>query len=411
MTGSLISDLLEVVGKHPGKVATGAGIVAGVYWFCKGKKSKVTAKVNSVGVAVPKYTCTPEMMAENLKTAWKVQGIADSEEAKKAAELIDKLAGPKAFVKNRHSCFDWTPGADNIFSAHDWSPPARVRCEFWRKAAPPLLIEAAEDALKGWGGDKKSITHIVGVSATGWKEPGLAASLIEALELSPHTCKQDLFFNGCNSGVSGMRVAKDIVEAGTNRVVLVASVEVAFPFLDSQTHDINNAVSNMLFGDGAGAAIISSEGSWTMHDWGSYQVPGTHDKMKMTPGDKPGNDAYAVFLHENIGDYLKDTFLGKFGAMIMSKYVGIHGFKKPSMALHTGGKKILDGVTAGLTPVGWGSCASETYDALKIYGNTGSAAVFPVLKTVLAKEPRPPVVVMGFGPGITIEYGFLKWSA
>ena len=72
--------------------------------------------------------------------------------------------------------------------------------------------------------------------------------------------------------------------------------------------------------------------------------------------------------------------------------------------------KILDELEAGLDLVDGTPDVSR--DVLRKYGNMSSATLLFVLrKLVMQRRPQPGDygVLVGLGPGITIELGLLRW--
>ena len=49
--------------------------------------------------------------------------------------------------------------------------------------------------------------------------------------------------------------------------------------------------------------------------------------------------------------------------------------------------------------------------ALKEHGNVATVSIFQILHRMLPSTERDHVVVMAFGPGLTVEHGFLRRAA
>jgi alkylresorcinol/alkylpyrone synthase len=78
-------------------------------------------------------------------------------------------------------------------------------------------------------------------------------------------------------------------------------------------------------------------------------------------------------------------------------------------AIHPGGPRVVDAVadTLGLEP----GSTEPSYDVLARYGNCSSATVLLVLQEILARRrpgPGEPLVMLAFGPGLTLYSALLR---
>ena len=78
--------------------------------------------------------------------------------------------------------------------------------------------------------------------------------------------------------------------------------------------------------------------------------------------------------------------------------------------VHPGGMKILDSVeeTLALSP----QALQHSRTILRRCGNMSSATLLFVLKRVIEKSQPAAgeyAIMLGFGPGLTIEVGLIKW--
>jgi len=83
-----------------------------------------------------------------------------------------------------------------------------TRNKIFKCEAPILAKEAAEKAIKDWGGDKSLITHVIAVTCTGVIVPGLELGLMFDLGLSTTAQRVALTYMGCFGALSGMKTAK-----------------------------------------------------------------------------------------------------------------------------------------------------------------------------------------------------------
>lgn len=124
--------------------------------------------------------------------------------------------------------------------------------------APSLASDAARRALQDAGLDTGDIDGIVVSTCTGYLCPGLSSYVIEALSLRPEVKAFDLVGQGCAAALPNLQMAMALVASGQCHHVLSVCVEVcsAAMYLDE---DPGVLISACLFGDGAGAAVVSKE--------------------------------------------------------------------------------------------------------------------------------------------------------
>ena len=122
--------------------------------------------------------------------------------------------------------------------------------------APALATDAALDAMRDAGVDASDIDAVVVSTCTGYLCPGLTSYLTETLGLKASVQAFDLVGQGCGAALPNLRLADALIVAGAGEHVLSVCVEVssAAMYLDN---DPGVLISACLFGDGAGAAVLS----------------------------------------------------------------------------------------------------------------------------------------------------------
>ena len=123
--------------------------------------------------------------------------------------------------------------------------------------APALATEAAVGAMRDAGIGALDIDAVVVSTCTGYLCPGLTSYLAERLGLRANVQAFDLVGQGCVAALPNLRLADALLTTGAGRHVLSVCVEVssAAMYLDN---DPGVLVSACLFGDGAGAAVLSA---------------------------------------------------------------------------------------------------------------------------------------------------------
>jgi alkylresorcinol/alkylpyrone synthase len=124
--------------------------------------------------------------------------------------------------------------------------------------APTLATDAARRALADAGVDAASIDAIVVSTCTGYLCPGLSGYVVERLGLRADVMAFDLVGQGCAAALPNLQLGHNLLRSGSCEHVLSVCVEVssAAMYLDS---DPGVVISACLFGDGAGAAVLSSQ--------------------------------------------------------------------------------------------------------------------------------------------------------
>ena len=122
--------------------------------------------------------------------------------------------------------------------------------------APKLAAEAATRALATAGLDPAQISAVVVSTCTGYLCPGLSGHVVERLGLRTDVQAYDLVGQGCAAALPNLQLARALIASGAAEHVLSVCVEVssAAMYLDD---DPGVLISACLFGDGAGAAVLS----------------------------------------------------------------------------------------------------------------------------------------------------------
>src|SRR6516164_2140869 len=128
------------------------------------------------------------------------------------------------------------------------------------KHAPALAAEAAQRALQDAGCVPAEIDAVLISTCTGYLCPGLTSYVSERLGLRPDVFALDLVGQGCGAALPNLRAAEALLAAKRAEKVLSVCVEVcsAAFYLDD---DPGVLISACLFGDGAAAAVLSTEPS------------------------------------------------------------------------------------------------------------------------------------------------------
>jgi alkylresorcinol/alkylpyrone synthase len=135
--------------------------------------------------------------------------------------------------------------------------PDALHARFARHA-PALAVQAAERALANARLKPADMDAVIVSTCTGYLCPGLTSYVSEQLGLRGDVLALDLVGQGCGAALPNWRAADGLLSGGGAQHVLSVCVEIctAATYFDD---DPGVLVSACLFGDGAGAAVLSAE--------------------------------------------------------------------------------------------------------------------------------------------------------
>jgi predicted naringenin-chalcone synthase len=307
-------------------------------------------------------------------------------------------------AENRHLAL-----LEDIFTPNNYIPPYWERMKAFENTAVKLAVDAARKALDDWGGSKEDITHLIITCTSGWREPGIAVSIIHELGLSLDCQKAELNFNGCFCGATCLRMGTDAIRAGNATGVLVVAVEVSSTHYDVSAIDDSSLVAHSLFADGAAAIVLAPSGRWKYKQTGMSLVPNSTDLLGLYPPIHPDQSSYRMILNKDVGNHLGNYFREGLGTKILEKVYRDRTQSAPALAIHPGGPAILNYVGKALQDSGWkGNALDSSYQSLHSLGNLGAAAMLFVLSRRLNHVDENELVTMAFGPGVTVEWAMLE---
>lgn len=349
----------------------------------------------AVSTAVPSYAFTQEEIADKIIDLLSL----DPEKAKVIKQLYQNSA-----IRSRYSVIP-----DFTKDRHEWNfwgsefpkkiPGMSQRNDLYKIEAPKLAYDAALKALKSWGGDPNTISHIISVSCTGMVAPGIEFDLMKLLNLKSSTQRLGINFMGCFGAFKGLSVAHSFAkEDPKHRILLVCTELCSLHFQVEQSSD--NMLANSLFSDGAAAVIVGADPKphetslWEIRNKGSLGLDNTSDKMKWEAGDH----GFIMKLSHTV-----PVLLGRhISSFIQSLVDSNFSYTNCDWAIHPGGKSIIQSIEKalkleeGLTKASW--------DTLANYGNMSSATFLFVLKRLLElKSSKKWTIGIGFGPGLSVE--------
>ncbi|HWG75419.1 MAG TPA: 3-oxoacyl-[acyl-carrier-protein] synthase III C-terminal domain-containing protein [Steroidobacteraceae bacterium] len=246
--------------------------------------------------------------------------------------------------------------------------------------APALATQAAQQAMQAAALRSDDIDALVVSTCTGYLCPGLSGYVAERLQLGAGVQAYDLVGQGCGAALPNMRLGEALLSSAQCRHVLSVCVEVssAAMYLDN---DPGVLISACLFGDGAGAAVLSSEASsharrirW--RDSESLLDPGTRAALRFE--QRAG-------LLRNILTPAVPALAANYAQQVLETVLCRRGIARGQITawiLHAGGRDVLQSLQERLAL----APADLRYSAamLREYGNLSSAFVYFVLQAALS---------------------------
>src|ERR1700722_17878129 len=275
--------------------------------------------------------------------------------------------------------------------------------------ATALGEQAISSALGAAGVAAADVDLLIVTSVTGVAVPSLDARLIPRLGLRPDVKRVPIFGLGCVAGAAGLARLHDYLLGWPGHTAVLLAVELCSltaPVDSSTTPDL---VVSGLFGDGAaalvarGARAAVGRGPRVIASRGEV-VPGTEDVL----GWRLDTGGFRIVLTADLSSVVESHL----GAGV-SDFLAEHGLKIDDITgwvCHPGGPKVIDAVQDSL---GLSDSALElTRRSLAEVGNMSSASILHVLQqTIDVGRPPPgsPRLLIGLGPGVSIELVLLEW--
>lgn len=278
-----------------------------------------------------------------------------------------------------------------------------------KETASDLALEASKIALRRAGIRAKNIDYIIFATATPDMLFPSAACILQHKLGAKHAACFDVAA-GCSGFIYALSIAEKYIACGEANHILVVGAEVL-----SRIVDWSDRSTCVLFGDGAGAAVVSAmEGdrgiiSTIIKSDGSYG-----DLLKL-----PGGGSLYPASHETVENklhYIKmqgnEVFKKAVKAMedIAAEILEKNGFEGKDVDLlvpHQANLRIISAVQKRVNIP-----ENRTYVNIHKYGNTSAASIPIALYEATERgflRERDLVLCVAFGAGFTWGAGLIRW--
>ena len=348
-------------------------------------------RIAAAASALPKNQYDQRVLLAALKTYW-----GDRLEDPRFLERLHARVG----VETRHLALP----LEAYYGIRTWGEANQL----WIEAAVELGAEALTLALGRSGVAPERLGAIFFVSVTGVASPSIEARIMNRLRLPVNIKRVPIFGLGCVAGAAGVARAADYVRAFPEQSAAVIAVELCSLTLQRDDLSVANLISSGLFGDGAGAVIVSGAAAAgdgpRVIDTRSVFYPDTEQTMGWDIGER----GFKIVLSQEVPEVVKKNLPSDVDAFLSS-----HGVTRADIGnwiLHTGGPRILEATEQALTlPAG---ALDASWACLRRTGNLSSASVLLVLEeTLLHRRPAAGThsLMAAMGPGFCSELILLHW--
>lgn len=274
--------------------------------------------------------------------------------------------------------------------------------------APMLAAKAAKNAFVKSGLATKDIDAIIVSTCTGYLCPGLSGYVVEQLGLREDVKAFDLVGQGCAAALPNLQLSNALLASNSCENVLSVCVEVcsAAMYLDN---DPGVLISACLFGDGAGAAVLSR-----MPDPAKRSIKWVDSASLIDPSER---NALMFELRDgmlrNVLTRGVPTLAAKYAQNVLNKVLGQAGLQTTDISawiMHAGGRDVL----LELEKVLKLNSKDLRYSAaiLREYGNLSSAFVYFVFEAALVDNaPDGWWWLSAFGAGFSCHGALLEVSS
>ena len=283
------------------------------------------------------------------------------------------------------------------------------RMRRYAEETPALGKQAVAAALAAAGLDGADVGLLTVASCTGYTTPGLDLRLASSLGMPANTRRLLVGHMGCYAALPAMAAVNDFVLAQRRPAVLLC-VELTSLHLQPPNGDTGQVVVHALFGDAACAAVVmpgtapvSGAPGLGLVDFAVRTDPTSAGHMTWEITDLGFRMGLSPEVPKVLAQHVGPTVTDLLGAN------GLRTEDVCAWAVHPGGPKILETVQREL------GLTDEHLDAsravLAEYGNCSSATVLMILDRLRATgtvPPGGPVVMMAFGPGLTLYAALLR---
>ena len=297
--------------------------------------------------------------------------------------ILEKVLESDSSIKKRHF------QVDDISEV--WGRSAEELNKHYELSAPSIGANAIKKAIIAANIDPHDIDVLLVSSCTGYLCPGISSYVAQNLGCRNNIHTQDVTGHGCGAAIPLTQIAHGYSKLMPSACIVTLSVEVcSAAFYISDEPDV--LISTCLFGDGAAAAVWSSDsGDYEVYGYESFLNPKEREKIRfVNSGGKLKNQ-----LHRSVPEMTAKAVKKLYDNSETPKKIITHG----------GGRDVIDALEKklGITEM------VETRNVLANYGNLSSPSVMVALDEYLKNDGNDDEIwLSSFGAGFSAHSMKLK---
>ncbi len=299
-------------------------------------------------------------------------------------------------IERRYSCvpLEW------YYEPHGWAD----RNSIYLENAVDLFEKATTEVLARTGRRVEDISAIVTVSTTGIATPSLEALLMERMPFARTVQRLPIFGLGCAGGVIGLARAAAMATSRPGSLVLFLVTELCALSFRKDDFTKSNIVATALFGDGAAAALLSTDGDGpAIVASGEFTFPKTLDIM----GWDVAEDGLKAIFSRDIPGLVENELRPIVINYLAESQLTLRDID--TFLSHPGGAKVLDALEHVFElPDG---ALVDSRSVLRDYGNMSAVTALFVLERAMhggSFETAHRALLTSMGPGFTAAFATLE---
>jgi alkylresorcinol/alkylpyrone synthase len=257
-----------------------------------------------------------------------------------------------------------------------------------------LFKQASAEALAEAGLTANEIDVIVTVSSTGIATPSIEAHVMHEMGFRDDVLRVPVFGLGCAGGVTGLAIAADLAKAKPGRKVLICVIELCTLAFRPDEITKSNIIATALFGDGAAAAIISTDGDGPVIEHAGQH---TWDKTIDVMGWRVDDEGFGAIFAKSIPDLVSVDLRPAADAFLSRHKLALGEID--NFSFHPGGAKVIQALEHAFE-LEQGTLQNER-KVLAGFGNMSAPTVMFVLKEALKEKTKGRRFIGSLGPGFT----------
>lgn len=256
--------------------------------------------------------------------------------------------------------------------------------------------QAASQAIERAGISKDDIAFvIVATVSPDYMFPSTACMVQKQLGLSEDVMSFDISA-ACSGFLYGLKVAKGLLENMDRKYAIVIGSEQL-----SRLLDFSDRATCVLFGDGAGAAVV------TLSDTNQYcqKVWSRGDDEVLSCKGPGNNDAYLQMDGRGVFKFAVTVVKDAIDAILDEKGITLDDIDY--VVCHQANQRIIDHVRKK-----YDAPEEKFYVNLQNYGNTSAASIPIVLDEMMSAgllDKGKKIIAVGFGAGLTWSSALLEF--